>query len=209
MCRSTVDRVSRRPRRAFSGRAGTRDLCLDAFQKVAPQRRPRQVRRGLGARSRRHADDLRCLGAPKTCRCPVADSRRRPHGAMAAQAARRREACWPGARRRGSWDLRCLHARVLPGLQRAGAAAQRHRHAQDAPRLRECGPTLAAFGPLREHQRTPVLRVHDAQSTDCLHERTVACLSVRTTHRGPHRLHVARHHSDAMNSSMGIAANDW
>lgn len=192
MCRSTVDRVSRRPGRAFSGRAGTRDLCLDAFQKVAPQWRPRKVRRGLGARSRRHADDLRCLTAPKICRVPVADSRCRPHGAVAAQAARRREACWPGPRRRGSWDS---GACTLASSQACSARA-RPLSATASPKTRRASASAV--------RRSPP----SALSASIMHERTVACLSVRTTHRGPHRLHVARHHSDAMNSSMGIAAND-
>ena len=43
---------------AFRRRAGARDLCLGAFQKVAPERRPRQLRRGLSSRLLGHTEDL-------------------------------------------------------------------------------------------------------------------------------------------------------
>ena len=109
-----------------------------------------------------------------------------------------------------------LDAGVLPGLQRPDAAAQRHHHSQRAARVRECGPTFSPVGPLREHQRTPVLGVDDAQSADCMYERTLASPRLTNTHQTPHRatstshhLHDAGHHRDAMNSSIGIAAHDW
>ena len=85
----------------------------------------------------------------------------------------------------GGW----LDAGVLPGLQRPDAAAQRHHHSQRAARVRECGPTFSPVGPLREHQRTPVLGVDDAQSADCMYERTLASPRLTNTHQtARHRL---------------------
>jgi hypothetical protein len=143
VCRGTVDRVSRRGRRAFSRRAGARDLSLGAFQEVAPERRPRQLRRGLSSRLIGHMDDLRCLRAPKI-------SRDRSTGTSAVDVEALRALTQPEDEERGDQ----VHADAAPVARLAG----RWRPPRPAApgRCRAAPPPLPARG-ARPRVRSDVL----------------------------------------------------